>query len=277
MRELIRGALIRTAPSGIKALQRGKVRFQRQLGSHVEPELALLSVLVDPSRSAVDVGAHKGLYSALIEPIVGSDRLYLFEPVPELHSALKRMYPNAHVSNQALSDGTGEVTLFVPALDDALRPSRATLEPATEGPGRAVTVDRTTLDRLVDQGVLDDVGFVKVDVEGHERHLLEGALAILERQRAVWVVEIEQRHHEMPVSDLIRWVCDFGYEAVVANPLEGRCLRFEEFDIAVHQRVARSGTAEYLNNVTFLPRERAQADIVRLDAILASWMGGTAT
>ena len=52
-----------------------------------EKELRYLKHFVDPKRNAVDVGAHRGIYSFFLSKIV--PKVYLFEPNPDLAAFLK--------------------------------------------------------------------------------------------------------------------------------------------------------------------------------------------
>lgn len=272
LKEGIREALLRTRPDVVKWLQRTKVKTAAFHSLRVEPELVLLEVLADPQRGAVDIGAHRGLYSSCLEPIVGNTGLYLFEPVPHLNAGLRRMFPHAFVSEAALSDGQGEATLRVPIEGRGLRLSRASIEPMSGASGRfkELHVPRAQLDDLVDEGTVGPIGLIKVDVEGHERHVLSGCTRILAEQKPVLIVEIEQRHHVRPIGEIVDWVCGFGYLAVIASPVLGRCLGRDEFRTDVHQSLDRFGTLEYLNNFLFIPETGAGETIERLNRVLSN-------
>ena len=55
--------------------------------------------------------------------------------------------------------------------------------------------------RLDDQH-LDNVGLIKIDVEGHELAVLHGAADTLTRNRPAVVVEAEERHHPNAVAEI---------------------------------------------------------------------------
>jgi FkbM family methyltransferase len=45
------------------------------------------------------------------------------------------------------------------------------------------------------------VGFIKIDVEGHELAVINGATTLLTTQRPLLLIEIEARHHRLPRND----------------------------------------------------------------------------
>lgn len=114
-----------------------------------------------------------------------------------------------------------------------------------------LTVGTTTLDKED----LVDVGFVKIDVEGYELAVLRGARGLIERERPVLMVEIEQRHLDMPMSEVFRYVEGMGYEGWFY--LRGVMRRLEDFDPDEHQRGLRDDMRrprDYVNNFIFTPR-----------------------
>src|ERR671916_3151185 len=69
----------------------------------VEAKL-LRSVGVGPVM--LDIGANTGIFSVLLEDVVGPANLYLFEPLPRLCTRLRRRFRRAQVFNPALSKQT---------------------------------------------------------------------------------------------------------------------------------------------------------------------------
>ena len=60
--------------------------------------------------------------------------------------------------------------------------------------------------------VLDgDIGFIKIDVEGHELSVLEGASSLIERCRPVLLIECEERHNPGGPAALFRHLKKAGY------------------------------------------------------------------
>jgi len=255
VRGALRDGLATFFPSLLKQLL--VLRARPQGGDR---ELALLHALVEPHREAIDVGAHRGLYSLYLERIVGPDRLHLFEPVPELHRYLRRLFPRAHVHSVALSDAPGESTLSVPVIQGRQFVSRATLQPDLEEVGATgrsqLPVVTRRLDDYLEDGTLHDVGFLKIDVEGHELQVLRGAQRLLRTSRPVLLVEIECRHHRFPVSRVHEWLHDVGYDLYFLNPAGTNLVAIREFSAERDQDPSAMGAGRYVNNFFCLPRGR---------------------
>jgi hypothetical protein len=116
-------------------------------------------------------------------------------------------------------------------------------------------VDATTLDDFfaAKQRFPD---FLKIDVEGHELAVLEGAKRILQRHRPAVLVECETRHRpDCDVRVVFEFLQSQGYEGSFF--LSGRRHPLREFNAAVHQQFDEA-TGEparpYANNFAFVRR-----------------------
>ncbi|MFQ5954705.1 MAG: FkbM family methyltransferase [Kiloniellales bacterium] len=156
-------------------------------------EAAVGLVPGDRRRVAVDVGAHVGLWSMWLVKMF--EHVHAFEPVP-LHARLFERNVTDHnhtLYRIALGDREGRVSLSVPPdqtghahVADGARPHDqrgGMLGPETWE--RIAEVPMKTLDGLG----LEQVDFIKVDVEGYELKVIEGARETLLRCRPVLVVE----------------------------------------------------------------------------------------
>jgi FkbM family methyltransferase len=173
-----------------------------------EPEVRLLPYLVDPTRAAIDAGANRGVWSYLLSPL--ATKVFAFEPNPKLFAVL-RAGARANVECLAfgLSDQDGGGRLLIPGAGARFSNQGATLNPAkVEGVEHAaLTVETRRLDGLD----LPAIGFMKIDVEGHEMAVLRGARALIARDRPRLVIEMEERHTRHPLADALGEVASLGY------------------------------------------------------------------
>lgn len=212
-----------------------------------ERELHLVPWLADPQRVSVDAGANRGVWTEVLRR--HSRKVCAFEPNPKMFAELRRCArPEVAAYPFALSDRNGAAELLVPRNDRGFSNQGASLSAARIGEGRFASVAVETR-RLDDLG-LGAVGFIKVDVEGHELEVLEGARDTLRRDRPTLVVEIEERYHASGIGELLRAICDFGYVALCLQ--RGRLRPVCDLDlVACHSRPA--SRADYVFNWIFLP------------------------
>jgi FkbM family methyltransferase len=210
-----------------------------------EPEVKLLRFLVDPKRNAVDAGANKGAYTYFLARL--ARRVFAFEPNPKMFKILRRsMAKNVTASPAALSDRPGSAVLRIPRTRRGGYSNQGgSLSSAkiSEDYG-SVTVETKRLDD-VDLG---DVGFIKIDVEGFEQEVIDGAAATIRRCRPTMLIELEERYTKVPIETALRHILDLGYCGLFLD--RGILRPLEEFDPVTQHRNATRG---YVFNFIFLP------------------------
>jgi len=199
----------RLAPRVYHALStRRKVR--RSAAGH-EPELALLPLIVDPQRAAIDVGANQGLYTYCLARL--ASRVIAIEPQRVFADYLGKVFPpHVSVRHVALSNKPGQVDLRVPRNLGRFSPNMATLQEVDDGVDYITEkVECATLDSLG----CENVGFIKIDVEGHEQPVLEGGRQTIARDKPVMLIEVNDRTGRPRDNAVVRQVTSMGYIAFV--------------------------------------------------------------
>jgi len=173
-----------------------------------EPELGRLDELVPRDRGAVDVGVWWGPWTWWLARRV--PRVDSFEPNSDLVARLAPVMPdNVTLHPVALSDRSGEAEFWVPSGGTGTE-GRASLEHAGRS-GRGWR-HHPVVTRRLDDFALDDVGFVKIDVEGHEFAVLHGAAGLIDRERPTVLVEIELRPERSgQIDEIIGFFDDHAY------------------------------------------------------------------
>ncbi len=177
-----------------------------------EPEILLLPALCDRTRVSFDVGASWGLYTAVLRDISGG--VVACEPIPQLARFLRRSYGgNVRVEQVALSSTSGKAEFFI-SKAWGLSSLRGSIEDAQ----KRIIVRLETLDSIATSAV----GFIKIDVEGHEEEVIEGAKKVIDRDRPVVLVEIEDRRRPGSMARILQRMSAQGYSGFF---LEGGSLR----------------------------------------------------
>ena len=180
-----------------------------------EPELAILAELLPRGGTAADIGANQGVFAYALADI--ADRVVAFEPHPDYAFFARWMLRGrAEVHELALSDKPGRGTLHVPLSDQGMVLHLAGSLKRTHSQFRNnknYEVEIRTLDGMG----LENVRFVKADVEGSEREVLDGARATIARDRPVILLEILSGTHEDPAAYTAAICESFGYDAFIVQ------------------------------------------------------------
>ena len=159
----------------------------------------------------IDIGAHAGSFT--LKMAKKMDRVVAIEPNPRtfrflLQNIKLNKLDNVVAINAAVSDREGTTRLF---LRDASHLSSIMFH-ANEG----VQVATETLDGIVKRLDLSQVSFIKLDAEGAESIVLQGAKKTLESNRPNIAMEI---HSQSEAEDISRLLRSMGYKTLCFRDL----------------------------------------------------------
>jgi FkbM family methyltransferase len=192
-----------------------KKRIKRSIKNKDEAELGLIKELSDKNKDAVDVGVYRGVYSFQLSKYY--KHVYSYEPNPLLYpylkKNLKKIATNITLENYALSDGIGEIDLRIPKrfksifkgnIEEIYRLGCASIHERNKFDDfSAYKVKREKLDNILKD---KPIGFIKIDVEGHERAVINGSLNIIKKNKPILLVEIEERHSKIKPIETINFI-----------------------------------------------------------------------
>lgn len=219
--------------------------------------MALLPFVVDRTRTAIDVGANTGSYTHQLLAL--GVKVVAVEANPHCVNTLTSLYgERARIVWAAASSEPGTTKLRIPLTTRGKGDGIATVEPDNQLNGtdvETVEVKTITLDEL-DCG---PVGFIKIDVEGHEESVLRGAQNLLQRDHPCILVEAEERHRKDAVKNIQSLLGKFGYQGFMH--VDGRLELISHFDPETDQHFddsqietlnAGEYRGRYINNFLFL-------------------------
>jgi FkbM family methyltransferase len=158
-----------------------------RLGRRDEEHLRLLiAFALSPDSNCVDVGAHQGAVLAEMVRVAPQGRHVAFEPIPELAARLADRFPTVDVRAQALSNRSGTAEFFhVTTL-----PSHSGLRERDHAGVHTTERIDAQITRL-DEALPEDFvpALIKIDVEGAEAEVIEGALGTITAHRPITVFE----------------------------------------------------------------------------------------
>jgi len=164
------------------------------LGTAEQEVQHLLKLWLRPGMNVYDVGANVGFITLSAALLVGdSGNVCGFEPVPMLadqvvHNAGLNRFRQVSIHRVALSDEDGEAVFQV--SENLTMGKLVTRESREHVAAEHLKVRKCKLDTLVAMGGLSDPDVVKIDVEGAEAAVLDGAAEVLRRARPALLIEL---------------------------------------------------------------------------------------
>lgn len=154
--------------------------------------------LCDQRRVYVDIGADTG---TTCHPFIGEfDTVHAWEPNPVSYALLTQT-PGAHYYSAALSNSAGTARLIIPKHTH--RPEHGSMDATRQQRWDCTLTTQYTVEtRTLDSYALESVDLIKIDVEQHERAVIQGALATIERCRPVIMIENKRGENLAIIGDL---------------------------------------------------------------------------
>lgn len=270
LKSTVAGGVLKVAPTVFWRRRFSILRQSILLGTSEEQELHIIPFLCDKTKTSIDIGASEGVYTVIM---IGASRdCWTFEPrraqTFELREMVQYLSLPVRIEAVALSDTRSKAKLRIFERDVG----RSTIEPdnVLEDPDGSATLEITVPTRRLDDYELDGIGFIKIDVEGHELSVLRGGSATVRRCLPTMLIEIEERHKPQSVSEVSEFLSGLGYEGYFI--LNRNLVSMKYFDKIKHQDSRNIGgwktnwrrSGVYVNNFFFVPaslRSRLEAAV----------------
>lgn len=165
---------------------------------HDTAEFEAITRLVHQGDIVFDIGANIGIYSVPLSRLCGPEgRVWAFEPVPETYWRLRETLALNRCENvvplqAAMCDKAGRthMTLFEPEYAEwntLATPSPRRLNGKFISPSRSVEVQALALDSFCETQEIQRINLLKVDVEGFEPTVFQGAGRLLNQHRIDYI------------------------------------------------------------------------------------------
>ena len=167
-----------------------------------EPELTYLKHLLGQRRTAIDVGANVGYWTYKLAG--------LFEQVIsiEMNEDCYQHIENAKLRNvrllkHGLSDQEKDVSFYLPVhANGFVSHGWGTVEANRKDDLFGETIERTYLVKPLDTYGFTSVDFIKIDVEGHELAVVDGAWQTILSNQPILVIEASEATYDSLVDRL---------------------------------------------------------------------------
>ncbi|MCG9891443.1 MAG: FkbM family methyltransferase [Thermosynechococcaceae cyanobacterium MS004] len=201
-------------------------------GDWFESEMEFWRSWLKPGMTVIDVGANAGVYTFSAATRVGTTgKVIAIEPFPACVSYLEEtcrvnQFDWVKVYGAAASDRTGNLRL---ALHGASELNEVIAEDVEVTSGQVVEVPCITLDSLIATEQLGAVNLLKLDAEGHEINVLQGAQRLLAEFAPVILYE-NIAGSQGSNLEVAQFLVQNGYELSVYQPYLQQLTKLDSLD-----------------------------------------------
>jgi FkbM family methyltransferase len=169
-------------------------------------------------KDVIDIGAHIGLYTVKLAKV--ASRVHSFECSPKSYNFL--------CANILLNDLSYKVTTYNTALSNKKGTTKYFIRDPHDGGGNGISefekdANTPSIDVPMvelDSFNLSNIGFIKIDVEGHEEYVLRGAVETLQRNKypPILFESWPERYTDVPAKELrtrlFQFIESLGYTII---------------------------------------------------------------
>jgi FkbM family methyltransferase len=166
------------------------------VGGCIDPnEFTFLHKVLEPGMTFLDAGANEGVYTVFAAECVGNTgAVWAFEPSQREFKRLQQnlklnRLKNVHPFPLALAEHEGKAELAVAEAEHSGHNTLGKFAYDSVGVLRKEPVPVHALDQVVQETAITRIDVMKLDVEGAEHRLLEGAQRALQRFRPIILFE----------------------------------------------------------------------------------------
>lgn len=187
------------------------------LGCFEKKDTEFLKTAIKQNWTCLDVGANIGYYTLLFSKLASQGKVYAFEPVPLNHHILKanthlNNASNVFIENIALGTQAGRSRFFL-SEDSGFSSFRNTKQQPVK---QVIIVNVQALDNYIKDRQIRKVDFIKIDVEGAEKLILEGAKNVLQNLRPkMMLIELGKGNlkiYNETANSVIDFLKQYGYQ-----------------------------------------------------------------
>ena len=219
-------------------------------GEYEPLETEILKFFASGAKLVADIGANVGYYAVELGKALSEDgRLLAFEPIPDSFEQLSEnvrlnaLEKNVACLQLAISNQEGQLTLFTPKISGSSATSARNLHPEEDFTKQEVSV--RTLDLVFESLMIEECDLIKVDVEGAELMVIQGALQTIEKYKPVIFAEL-----------LRKWSAQFDYAPddvlSILLPLGYKCFAVSEN----FPEISRIDAETVETNFVFVPENK---------------------
>lgn len=154
------------------------------LGEYERAVTDVIAAVVRRDDICLDIGANFGWYTTLLSRLCSDGEIHAFEPMPDIFSELEQTRKlagepkNIHLNNLALGDENRLIDLY---RFTEMSSGFSSFSADGKDNFQTFSVPMMTLDSYLTDKKINDVNFVKLDIEGAELMFLRGATKLFKQ------------------------------------------------------------------------------------------------
>ena len=187
-----------------------------------ETEMNFIRNYIKPDMNIIDIGSNHGVYTLNFAKCINNQgNIFSFEPTPKTHRLLQESikyngFSTIKLYREALSHKVGEATFY--SSENSELNSLGKIATASE----QISVKTNTLDNLSHLFNRIKIDFIKIDAEGEETNILEGATHFLKHHNPL--IMFEYKHGDTINTALLDAFEKLGY--VITRHIPGLNILF---------------------------------------------------
>jgi FkbM family methyltransferase len=195
-------------------------------GEYEVLETKILKFFATSANFVVDVGANVGYYAVELGKVLQENgKLLAFEPIPSSFDQLNANVRLNKIEKQvsciqlAISNTEGTLTLYTPKISGSSATSARNLHPGESSVRHEVSV--STLDLVLRTSGIENCDLIKIDVEGAELMVIQGALESIKKFKPVIFAELLRKwsaQFDYSPNEVLELLLPLGYKCFAVSP-----------------------------------------------------------
>lgn len=205
-------------------------------GAHEWHIIFILKKILKKNNIVLDVGANIGEVTLCCASLVPDGKVYAFEPVSSMYEELQNnILLNAHLKNiqivkQGMSNAISEAPIYYDAKEH-FNEGVFSIYPENFSNTKFVeNIKINTIDNFVNEHKINSIHLIKIDVEGNELMVLQGAMHTLSKYRPHLIIELSQKNitaAKYKPDDIIALLSQSGYKKFFIIKTRGKLSEFK--------------------------------------------------
>ena len=215
----------------------------------IEYEIFYMNKLQKKRRVFIDIGANEGTHSYFFSKRF--QIVHAFEPIKEITESLKNFRrKNITVHNIGLSNEIKNIDLKTPVIEGKEIYGLSSIKNNFKGNFKK----RRIPIKILDNYNFKNVDLIKIDVEGNEYEVIQGAIKTIKRYKPNLIVEIEQRHSERNMKEIFDLIIKLGYRGFFLNGNSITNIKYFKYETHQKPYLHLPQSNKYVNNFLFFKK-----------------------